>query len=129
MPVIVELLLQPTDQDRKDLDLLQREHPALSRVMQDWQTEQTLPEAGECWVARFNDRILGAAWTVDNRLAAVAVRKETQGRGVATRLLTELAAARSLLSGSELAGLQWPLLHKLFDSQVGCSPQVSSNEA
>lgn len=38
MPVIVELLLQPTDQDRKDLDLLQREHPALSRVMQDWQT-------------------------------------------------------------------------------------------
>lgn len=121
MPVIVQLLQQPTDQDRADLGCLEREHPQLIPVMASWQSNLAMNQASECWVARFNNRILGAAWAMQRQLVAIAVRQETQGRGVATRLLTKLTEARTLTLSTDLARVQWPLLHSLFGVKKGDS--------
>lgn len=120
MPIIVELLQRPGDQDLKDLACLEQEYPTLAPILARWLKAPAQHGVDECWVARFNDRILGAAWTEQRQLVAIAVRKETQGRGIATRLLTVLAADRTLTPGEELAALQWPLVQRLFvDSRGG----------
>ncbi|SDO50569.1 acetyl-CoA sensor PanZ family protein [Pseudomonas jinjuensis] len=95
MPVIVETLVQPTEQDRQDLLKIYADAP-------DWllaphADAPALVEAGlregRLLGGRFNDRLLGAAWLeLDDdawRLSRLCVRKVTRGRGVGQRLLDE----------------------------------------
>lgn len=95
MPVIVEAVVQPSAQDRTDLEKIYADAPAW--LLAPYPDAASLIEAGlarGCLIAgRFNDRLLGAAWleqTADGwRLAHICVRKITRGRGVGQRLIAE----------------------------------------
>lgn len=97
MPVIVEAVVQPSAQDRTDLEKIYADAPAW--LLAPHADAASLIEAGlarGCLIAgRFNDRLLGAAWleqaTDGWRLAHICVRRITRGRGVGQRLI---AAAR-----------------------------------
>lgn len=97
MPVIVEHLTQPSAQDRLDLTKIYADAPHW--LLPPYASAEALIEAGlacgQLIAGRFNDRLLGAAWLMQDgdgwRLSHLCVRKLTRGRGVATRLV---AAAR-----------------------------------
>ena len=97
MPVIVEAVVQPSAQDRTDLEKIYADAPAW--LLAPYADAASLIDAGlarGCLIAgRFNDRLLGAAWLQQEadgwRLAHICVRKITRGRGVGQRLI---AAAR-----------------------------------
>lgn len=105
MPVIVEHLTQPSTQDRLDLAKIYADAPAW--LLPPHASAEALIEAGlaagQLIAGRFNDRLLGAAWLMQDaqgwRLSHLCVRKLTRGRGVATRLV---AAARQQ---AETAGM------------------------
>ncbi|MCY1366816.1 PanD maturation factor [compost metagenome] len=97
MPVIVETLNSPSEQDRVDLAKIYADAP-------DWLlvpyadaaalVEHGLAE-GLLVAGRFNDRLLGAALLVRGeqhwRLSHLCVRKVTRHRGVARRLVEQSA--------------------------------------
>jgi len=107
MPVVVQHLTQPSDQDRQDLLKIYADAP-------DWLlapfadaaelVEQGLAE-GRLFAGRFNDRLLGAAWIEREgatwRLSRLCVRQITRRRGVARRLLEE-AQRLAVLQGAGL---------------------------
>ncbi|MCJ1880873.1 PanM family protein [Pseudomonas nitroreducens] len=107
MPVVVQHLTQPSDQDRQDLLKIYADAP-------DWLLAP-FPDAGELvergladgllFTGRFNDRLLGAAWIERDgdtwRLSRLCVRQVTRGRGVARRLLEE-AQRLAVLQGAAL---------------------------
>ncbi|CAD5105913.1 acetyl-CoA sensor PanZ family protein [Zestomonas carbonaria] len=95
MPVIVEAVRQPSDQDRSDLAKIYADAP-------DWLLAPHADgaalvaaglAAGTLIAGRFNDRLLGAALLERGdghwRLSHLCVRKVTRGRGVGQRLLDE----------------------------------------
>ncbi|MBM7061074.1 acetyl-CoA sensor PanZ family protein [Pseudomonas sp. UL073] len=95
MPVIVERLSQPSDQDRADLAKIYADAP-------DWLLAPYADAAaliaaalaeGSLLAGRFNDRLLGAAllapMTGHWQLSHLCVRRVTRGRGVGRRLLDE----------------------------------------
>ncbi|AGI26482.1 hypothetical protein H681_23075 [Pseudomonas sp. ATCC 13867] len=107
MPVIVQHLTQPSDQDRQDLLKIYADAPdwlLLPFANAEALVEQGLRE-GRLLAGRFNDRLLGAAWVerdADNwRLSRLCVRRVTRGRGVARRLLEE-AQRLAILQGAAL---------------------------
>ncbi|WP_407293472.1 aspartate 1-decarboxylase autocleavage activator PanM [Stutzerimonas zhaodongensis] len=95
MPVSVETLTEPSQQDRIDLAKIFADAPTW--LFAPHADAAALIEAGladHCLIAgRFNDRLLGAAvlhrgaqyW----RLSHLCVRKVTRGRGVGRRILDE----------------------------------------
>lgn len=95
MPVIVEAVVQPSAQDRTDLEKIYADAPAW--LLAPYPDAASLIDAGlaeGCLIAgRFNDRLLGAAWLQQDadgwRLAHICVRKITRSRGVGQRLIAE----------------------------------------
>lgn len=107
MPVIVQHLTQPSDQDRQDLLKIYSDAPdwlLLPFANAEALVEQGLRE-GRLLAGRFNDRLLGAAWVERDagnwRLSRLCVRRVTRGRGVARRLLEE-AQRLAILQGAAL---------------------------
>lgn len=107
MPVVVQHLTQPSDQDRQDLlkiyadapDWLLAPFPTPGKLV-----EHGLSE-GRLYTGRFNDRLLAAAWIEHDgdtwRLSRLCVRRVTRHRGVARRLLEE-AQRLAVLQGAAL---------------------------
>ena len=101
MPVVVEILSQPSAQDRTDLAKIYADAPAW--LLAPYPSAQALIDAGlehgNLIAGRFNDRLLGAALLTPGadcwRLSHLCVRAITRQRGVARRLLDE---ARRLAS-------------------------------
>ena len=95
MPVIVETVVQPSAQDRSDLEKIYADAPAW--LLAPYPDAASLIDAGVAggWLiaGRFNARLLGAAWlrqdADDWNLSHLCVRKITRGRGVGQRLIAE----------------------------------------
>ncbi|UVE18198.1 PanM family protein [Pseudomonas sp. LS44] len=95
MPVIVERISQPSEQDRLDLAKIYADAPAW--LLAPYTDAQALIAAGlaagTLLSGRFNDRLLGAALlesgSVHWRLSHLCVRTLTRKRGVGRRLLDE----------------------------------------
>ena len=95
MPVIVETVVQPSAQDRSDLEKIYADAPAW--LLAPYPDAASLIDAGLAggWLiaGRFNARLLGAAWlrqdADDWNLSHLCVRKITRGRGVGQRLIAE----------------------------------------
>lgn len=93
MPVIVETVVQPSAQDRTDLEKIYADAPVW--LLAPYADAAALIDAGlaggHLIAGRFNDRLLGAAWLESDadgwRLSHMCVRKITRGRGVASRLV------------------------------------------
>ncbi|MFV3331484.1 aspartate 1-decarboxylase autocleavage activator PanM [Pseudomonas sp. NY15437] len=107
MPVVVQHLTQPSDQDRQDLLKIYADAPQwLLAPFADASelVERGLAE-GRLFTGRFNDRLLGAAWVERDgetwRLSRLCVRQVTRYRGVAHRLLEE-AQRLAVLQGAAL---------------------------
>lgn len=102
MPVTAQLLNQPTQRDLAELQGLaveQAECPSYCRAWQRWQAD---PAAVAILVARFNERIVGAALVQDDVLVGFAVRAATRGRGVGQRLLSLLLLDKDYQPAAEL---------------------------
>ncbi|MCY1283510.1 PanD maturation factor [compost metagenome] len=95
MPVIVEVVNQPSAQDRLDLEKIYADAPAwlLAPHADAAALIAAGLAAGTLLAGRFNDRLLGAALLERGadrwRLSHLCVRKVTRGRGVGQRLLDE----------------------------------------
>ncbi len=107
MPVVVQHLTQPSEQDRQDLLKIYADAPQwLLAPFADASelVERGLAE-GRLFTGRFNDRLLGAAWVERDgetwRLSRLCVRQVTRYRGVARRLLEE-AQRLAVLQGAAL---------------------------
>lgn len=107
MPVVVQHLTQPSDQDRQDLLKIYADAPDwLLAPFDDADELVTLGLAeGRLFTGRFNDRLLGAAWIERDddtwRLSRLCVRQLTRNRGVARRLLEETQRL-AILQGAAL---------------------------
>ncbi|MBD9678426.1 acetyl-CoA sensor PanZ family protein [Pseudomonas sp. PDM18] len=107
MPVVVQHLTQPSDQDRQDLLKIYADAPQwLLAPFADADALVTRGLAeGRLLTGRFNDRLLGAAWIERDgdiwRLSRLCVRQVTRNRGVARRLLEETQRL-SVLQGAAL---------------------------
>ncbi|MFZ6050166.1 acetyl-CoA sensor PanZ family protein [Pseudomonas sp. CR3202] len=97
MPVIVETLNSPSEQDRADLAKIYADAP--DWLLAPYADAAELVErgltAGLLVAGRFNDRLLGAALVERGeeawRLSHLCVRKVTRHRGVGRRLVDEAA--------------------------------------
>ncbi len=97
MPVIVETLNSPSEQDRADLAKIYADAP--DWLLAPYADAATLVERGLAEgllvAGRFNDRLLGAALVERGepawRLSHLCVRKVTRHRGVGRRLVEEAA--------------------------------------
>ncbi|MEX0623154.1 MAG: acetyl-CoA sensor PanZ family protein [Saccharospirillum sp.] len=101
MPVTLDFLAQSPaaeqpESDTADLARLAQDMlacPCYRAAWEDWL-------AGSCGVglyaARFNGRIVGAVLVKDDCLLSLGVRALTRGRGIGYRMLSMLAAQRSL---------------------------------
>jgi GNAT superfamily N-acetyltransferase len=97
MPVIVETLNSPSEQDRSDLVKIYADAPEW--LLTPYASTAELVECGladSLLVAgRFNDRLLGAALVTKGeqhwQLSHLCVRKVTRQRGVGRRLVEEVA--------------------------------------
>lgn len=95
MPVFLEAIVQPSPQDRIDLQKIYADAPQW--LFAPYQNAEDLLEQGvaQGWLigARFNDRLLGAALLKQTdkswQLSHLCVRQVTRRRGVATRLTDE----------------------------------------
>lgn len=107
MPVVVQHLTQPSEQDRQDLLKIYADAPQwLLAPFADAEQLVTRGLAeGRLFTGRFNDRLLGAAWIERHgdtwRLSRLCVRQVTRQRGVARRLLEE-AQRLAVLQGAAL---------------------------
>ncbi|MNZ13136.1 PanD maturation factor [compost metagenome] len=97
MPVLVETLSNPSEQDRGDLAKIYADAPAwlLAPYADAAALVQCGLDEGLLVAGRFNDRLLGAALVVRGerhwRLSHLCVRKVTRNRGVGRRLVEEAA--------------------------------------
>lgn len=95
MPVFVEALTEPSQQDRIDLAKIFADAPPW--LLEPYENAEALIEAGladgSLIAGRFNDRLLGAALLQRGaahwRLSHLCVRKVTRRRGVGKRILEE----------------------------------------
>ncbi|MCJ1883461.1 PanM family protein [Pseudomonas sp. LA21] len=107
MPVIVQHLTQPSEQDRQDLLKIYADAP--DWLLKPFDDAAQLVDMGLreglLLTGRFNDRLLGATWIERDadawRLSRLCVRQVTRGRGVARRLLEE-AQRLAILQGAAL---------------------------
>lgn len=115
MPVIVQVIATPSEQDLIDLRKIYADAPAwlfAPYADADALIEQASRQ-GRLIAGRFNDRLLGAAILeqLDDRwrLSHLCVRKVTRERGVARRLLDE--ARRQAAEAGQPLHLAAPLDH------------------
>ena len=107
MPVVVQRLTQPSDQDRQDLLKIYADAPQwlLAPFADAGELVERGLAEGRLFTGRFNDRLLGAAWVERDgetwRLSRLCVRQVTRYRGVARRLLEE-AQRLAVLQGAAL---------------------------
>ncbi|MDN6856429.1 aspartate 1-decarboxylase autocleavage activator PanM [Pseudomonas sp. CAN2814] len=107
MPVVVQHLTQPSDQDRQDLLKIYADAPQwlLAPFADAGELVERGLAEGRLFTGRFNDRLLGAAWVERNgdtwRLSRLCVRQVTRNRGVARRLLEE-SQRLAILQGAAL---------------------------
>lgn len=107
MPVVVQHLTQPSDQDRQDLLKIYADAPGwlLAPFADAGELVARGLIEGRLFTGRFNDRLLGAAWIERGadtwRLSHLCVRQVTRHRGVARRLLEE-AQRLAVLQGASL---------------------------
>lgn len=107
MPVVVQHLTQPSEQDRQDLLKIYADAPQwlLAPFAGAEQLVTRGLAEGRLFTGRFNDRLLGAAWIERHgdtwRLSRLCVRQVTRQRGVARRLLEE-AQRLAVLQGAAL---------------------------
>lgn len=107
MPVVVQHLTQPSDQDHQDLLKIYADAPQW--LLAPFNDARHLVELGlaegRLFTGRFNDRLLGAAWIERDGdtwlLSRLCVRQVTRNRGVARRLLEE-AQRLAVLQGAAL---------------------------
>ncbi len=96
MPVIAEALQTPSEQEWLDLEKLYQDYPEPFRVEELRRLLSANP-ATRLFVARFNDRILGALTLAttgsNNTIDHLCVRAVTRRRGVARDLLRQMLAA------------------------------------
>ena len=97
MPVTLEIITNPEQQDLDDLIKIYRDYPqAPANDLGQWVGER-LDQGHQCFAARFNGRLLGAVWAAPSstsnswQLEYLCVRTVTRRRGVASQLLTLLA--------------------------------------
>ncbi|MDH4554025.1 PanM family protein [Pseudomonas sp. BN417] len=97
MPVVVETLNIPSEQDRGDLAKIYADAPEwlLPPYANAAELVQRGLDEGLLVAGRFNDRLLGAALVVRGasywRLSHLCVRQVTRHRGVGRRLVEEVA--------------------------------------
>ena len=97
MPVVVETLNNPSEQDRGDLAKIYADAPEwlLAPYANAAELVQRGLDEGLLVAGRFNDRLLGAALVVRGesywRLSHLCVRQVTRHRGVGRRLVEEVA--------------------------------------
>ena len=107
MPIIVEPLREPSDQDQQDLQKIYRDAPdwLFAPFATDAQLIEDCLRDGSLIAGRFNDRLLGAARLQRHQqvwhLSHICVRKITRRRGVAERLVAE-AQKMAAQTGSTL---------------------------
>ncbi|HEY0288672.1 MAG TPA: acetyl-CoA sensor PanZ family protein [Pseudomonas sp.] len=107
MPIVVESIHSATYQDQQDLQKIYYDAPL--QLFSPFTNAQSLIEYGltdNCLIAaRFNDRLLGAAFVQRNNpvwlLSHLCVRKLTRRRGVAERLVVD-AGKLARQAGCEL---------------------------
>lgn len=89
MPVFLEPLTELSETDLTELNTLaaEQDDPVYLAAWQDWQSGHS---AVRLWAGRFNDHIVGAVLTRHRCIDGLAVRRLTQGRGVASRMMTLL---------------------------------------
>lgn len=103
MPIIVEQITEPNEQDLIDLIKVYKDFPDFSSKdetdIKQWLTEQLSTADQQLYGARFNDRLLGAAClqgspTKDHdkprSIHSFCVRNVTRRRGVGSKLLLDL---------------------------------------
>jgi len=128
MPIISQLVQNPSAQDRIDIHKIFRDYPEPVNPTD----VDTWLDAGELYAASFNDRLLGACrlvsqadrWQVDY----LCVRTVTRRRGVAYKLVLDL---KQLASDSNRAlfchvpaHLEAAALHLL--TKMGLSPSADN---
>ncbi|WP_263081543.1 aspartate 1-decarboxylase autocleavage activator PanM [Endozoicomonas sp. Mp262] len=134
MPVTVEEVRQPSDQDLEDLQKIYEDAP--SWMLEDWPSsshqqaikrliESTRKDkAHKLFAARFNNRLLGAIM-VDEApdywlLHGLCVRNLTRSRGVGGRLLEQVVnKARESGKRIQLHDPQRQLRHEQLQSTIG----------
>lgn len=87
MPVTLQALNAPNERDLAELERLAAEQidcPSYTRAWQSWQDD---PTTVTLYVARFNERIVGAVLLAGGEIAGFAVRAATRRRGVGQRML------------------------------------------
>lgn len=87
MPVTLQALTSPDERDLAELERLaaeQLECPSYYRAWLSWQAD---PTSVMVYVARFNERIVGAVLLAGGEIAGFAVRAATRRRGVGQRML------------------------------------------
>ena len=122
MPIIVEQITEPNEQDLIDLIKVYRDFPDFSSKdeadIKQWLTEQLSAPEQRLYGARFNDRLLGAACLhisptrkTDSPLNihSFCVRDVTRRRGVGSKLLLDLKTFAST-EGFQLT-IQVPDMH------------------
>lgn len=102
MPIVVEFLNEPTEQDLTDLQKIYADAPTWMYEefgeLEFVATRLSDSESGQLVVARFNERLLGACWLQapaensenSHQIRWLTVRKATRGRGVASRMLAQI---------------------------------------
>ncbi len=91
MPVTLEQLCQPSQQDLQDLHKIYADAP--DWLLQDGSIEQLVATAidqQQLWVARFNQRLLGAMLVQQKQswhISHLCVRALSRRRGIAKRML------------------------------------------
>ena len=103
MPIVVEVIENPSENDLIDLQKIYADAPT-------WMYEEfgelefvatrLQEQEGRLFAARFNDRLLGSCWVIAQddgsfRVRWLNVRKATRGRGVGARLLVKIKEAVS----------------------------------
>ncbi len=89
MPVFLSSISEPSETEMAELRRLADEQgcPVWQRAWQDWRQGDS---DVRLWAGWFNDHIVGALLTREGCIEGLAVRRLTQRRGVATRMMTLL---------------------------------------
>lgn len=113
MPVFLKTLSRPTETETAELNTLAAEQsdPVWQNAWRDWRAGD---DALRLWAGWFNDHIVGAILTRDGTIEGLAVRRITQGRGVATRMMTLLLETGSWTVHPRLNDAVRSFIHRRF---------------
>ncbi len=124
MPLVLEIINRPEDEDLLDLEKIYADYPAAGEI-RPWQQRQL--DCNNTLVGgRFNDRLIAACWlgpaNPERAINNLCVRKLTRRRGVARQLLTLLIAHKDAPLAIDISACPeiQPLLEELgFKAEQG----------